>query len=133
MRLTDEQIANITTTDYYDFCEGVEPDSKGEDLIHIEPEVFFDEFLDKKRKENGYLPLFDDSGDYDSEGWYEQRIRVNVNTKKAESFVAWTENTNDDDEIIYEEPFDEEIQEKIYNRIVEYLGENVFYSYKEGI
>lgn len=82
---------------------------------------------DDMRKEKGYLPFFDMSGEYDWDGWYSFDIEIYCNDDKPKlsSKIDFTPyNTSGDDyEKLYAIELTEEEQKEIFEVIMEKAGE----------
>ena len=80
MSLTDKDIEicpcydNLYTGIYVSYC--YYPCNHAYIELSLESTATLDTMADKDGKEYGYMPLFDTSGEYDDNGWYDFTIEV---------------------------------------------------------
>ena len=126
VKLTEEEVKNNIIISEMDILYP-------EEIYRVGREVFvaldctdrLETEADKVRVQNGQLPLFDYSREYDSEGWYNFCARCRED--RLEALEVETEHTKDEGGR-FQIPVDKETAELIFRCIVSQLGKPVWRS-----
>ena len=121
MKFTKEYI-NECIVPCDDYCNSNLEPHNGVLRVQIDPTKELDMIMDEVRKDGGYIPFFDDSGDYDSEGWYD--FDAYCTKDELLEFVGTVGNSTEEDDFAeYTFDFDDETKRLFIKRLKEYFGE----------
>ena len=122
---------DIYIDDYSDYYTGIETSYYNYTCAHayislrLETSIFLDEKADATGKEYNYIPLFDDSAEYDDGGWYDFILTVcekgDCMSKDNVSITAERCNTESDDGEMFTLDLTEDEQKFLYDIVESYL------------
>lgn len=109
-------IESICLTDQFDFITYEQ--GMGIEIIETSE---LDNELDRIRVKQGWKPLFDESMEYDPDGWYTFLVELDAKSKSIDYISGCAEYIQENDNTCYQISIDN--GEELYQRIVELLRE----------